>query len=682
MPIGWWVAGIAGVAVAGEAELDLERGRVAFELEQYTQARDRAIAALAATPSNGTAHQLYVDATTASGLGSRGLFELVSFEVETQPWHAAVESLGVAVGDDDWKAVKTGVGELRAQWPGSPDLLIPLWSSRSSKIVKLRQKVVKELADPEAIAAAELEALYHLRRLAVEIDDPTVRAAAEQALVDRGEEQPPPRVPMDRLARTELAVQLAKEPVPALPWTYPSEVVDLGLRLEEILLKARRFRHVALAWQQVQRTSDDPTAWTHEANAWLLEGELDKAQVAATAAVARATRPRNVDLVAMNVDRQRADLAQALLVRAKVYEATGDLPRALGEYGVAVALAGARLDDRLGERLDRGTLAAVDGTARRYGSGVPAERALAQAVKTDDHDTAVGILSDARFLAAVGTSGGRTIADDPEAYVELFGATFLAEAELDARAGRIENARADAVIATVLTGRAHPFWWVTRGELQDKNGEYDAAFASWAVARGLGVRDLDENLARTYIGIADWEVGANNLGGAPPEVAAVRQALAVGTSAPRVRKTALVRPTSAPRLGETFPSFSIDSGYGTLTNASLHGRIAVITFWRSTCGECLQMLPAFGTLARRLRAEGHDMMVVGVSVDDDPVEFERVFTEGQRWAELVWAPDLRDRFAVDALPTTWVIDTAGVARYYVDHWLSVEELETYVRDVD
>lgn len=673
------IVGMIGRALAGEAELDIERGRVAFELERYMAARDRAIEALAEAPNLASAHQLYVDATTAAGLGSRGLFELVSYEVETPAWHPLVEALEQAVADEDWKSIRDATNQLVVGWPGSHDLLAPLWKSRSRKVVRMRTRWLGDLADADALATADVESLYRLRRLTMDVGADAVRTVVERSLVDHGEDAPPPRLPLDRLQRTDLALQLSKEPVPALPWGYPGELVDTTLRLEELWARSRRFRHVAMAWQQVQRLSDDPTAWTHEATAWLAENELEKASVAAHAAIGRATRPRSIDLVALNEDRQRLDLSAALLARARVYEAKGDVVRAYGDYAAAVLLAEKILDEKLGERLETTSFVAAQQVTRSYPGSSPAENALAAAARGSDHEKILGNASDARFLIALGSRGGRSIAEVPEVYADLFARSWWLEAKAEAQAGKVENARTAAVLATLLSGHDHPYWWSLRADLQDKNGEYDAAFASWAIARGLGVRDLDEALQRSYIGVSDWEVAASMLGGAPPSEAAVDRGNV--SSAPRPRAPRADRPASAPRLGEPFPAFSIDTGYGVLTNRSLTGRIAVVTFWNADCGECLQMLPAFGTLARRLRGEGRDMMVVGVSVDSDPAEFERVFVQGQRWAELVWAPQLNDKFAVTNLPTTWVIDTAGVARYYVDHWLSVEELETYVRDV-
>jgi thiol-disulfide isomerase/thioredoxin len=184
-----------------------------------------------------------------------------------------------------------------------------------------------------------------------------------------------------------------------------------------------------------------------------------------------------------------------------------------------------------------------------------------------------------------------------------------------------------------------------------------------------------------YVGVADWELGANNLGGTPPEVAAVEQPSSSKPVQPRPRP-GTARPSTAPELGKTFPSFSVDIGSGTLTNSMLSGRVYVMTFWRSDCSSCLQTLRDFGHLARVLRNEGRDRRVVGVSLDGDPQLYEQASQRASEWCELAWAPALAARFAVTAYPSTWVVDSRGVARHYVDHWLSAEDLRTLLGRVE
>jgi hypothetical protein len=92
------------------------------------------------------------------------------------------------------------------------------------------------------------------------------------------------------------------------------------------------------------------------------------------------------------------------------------------------------------------------------------------------------------------------------------------------------------------------------------------------------------------------------------------------------------------------------------------------------------MLPALGRLARTLRAEGRDVVVLGVSTDEDPAAFDDVFRVGEHWAELVRSPELGRKAGVQQVPTTWVVDAEGIARYGVDRWVPTAAIEAKVRE--
>lgn len=682
--MGWWW--LLCTAWAGEAELAVERGLVALELQDTPRARSQALRALAAEPTLGVAQDVYTDATAASGFGTLGATELVLYDREDPDWVANLRLLDEALKSGEYKPVRDATAALLVGWPEHPELLLPLWTTEvvPTKVVRLRERVLRALLDPKALIVAEPENLYRMRRLLMDAEIAAGRETIELRLVELGEERAPPRSRLTRVERTELAHQLSKEKVPALPWGYPSELVDVVQRLSSTWIKAGRARHAALAWSQLQRVVDDAWAWSGEAEAHLADGEIEPALRSANEAVLRATRPRATDLGALAAERQRIDLAQAHLVRARVHEANGDTRMALADLGLANVMAEQVLDDKLGERLNDVAVPLFDQLAARYrrGRSTPHEVALAVARGAKERDKAIEHLDDALFLMTLGTSGATAIGDGPVFYAGQYADILYARAQLEQQNGRVDQGRAAAVAATAVAGPSQPWWWKTRGELQEANGETDAAFASWSVARGLGVPDLEDVLERSYVGPASWEVAANHIGGPPPSeplappkdpVATVLQPRS-GSGGARSK-----RPPGAPRLGETFPGFTVDTGFGNLSSSSLKGRALIITFWNSSCGECLQMLPSFGSLARRLKKEGHDTVMIAVSTDEDDSEFEKVYRIGQRWGELVRDPALARKLGVDRLPTTWVVDTNGVARYFVDHWFSAEELEAQVR---
>ncbi|HHO50081.1 MAG TPA: TlpA family protein disulfide reductase [Deltaproteobacteria bacterium] len=655
---------------------------MAVSLEQYDQARDHALSALRQAPGLGEAHQLYVDATTSAGLGSRGLQELVAYDVQTPPWFATTFELSVALEAGDWKASRDLTEQVLMSWPDRPDLLMELWSSDHKKIAKLRDRLVEAWVKPKALETSSLEAIYRLYRLLREANSPHLPEVI-QVLVEQGEPEPPARGRFDRIQRSEIALQMSKDQLPALPWGYPSELVDVVERLARIWEMAGRTRHSAMAYQQLQRLTDDPAAWAGEAEAWLASGELERALRAADDGVAHATRPRAIDLMAVNDDLQRASLSRSLLVRAQIHEARSYPQEALADLALANILAREHLDDKLGERLAKlsRSLAPMVEASYRGRDPVATAMSAARRVSDSDLDEALEHIDAALFLTAAITRGGGRAADQPEIYGSLFAPILFTRAELQLAQGRIEAARTDVVIATLLTGRSQPWWWRLRGEIQEKNGEYDAAFASYAIARGLGIPDLDEGLQRTYVGLGSWKAAAIQVGGLPPDEPApppgADRPVVAAAPAPRGK-----RPSTAPSLGRPFPDFAVETDAGTLTTGALRGRALIITFWSSDCEECLQMLASFGSVARQLRKESRDTVLIGVSLDEDAADFAGVFRLGQRWGELVHAPGLGPRLGITRLPTTWIVDRSGVSRYYIDHWFSAEELERYVRDVE
>ncbi|MBX2801154.1 MAG: TlpA family protein disulfide reductase [Myxococcales bacterium] len=677
-----WLFGFTVGSAHAAPDLEIERGRVAASLERYGEARDLALEALRQAPGNGEAQDLYVDTTAAAGLGTRGLQELLTRDRDTPRWFSAHSALVEAVDSGDVKAAKSAAGELRDQFGGHPHLLRPLWDADSPKLAKLGDKLLKPVLSQKVLDSAELTPLYRLRRLLVEIGDTDGRALVEAEIEDRGEEPPPAREPRTRVQRSDMALQISKDEIPALPWGYPSELVDVTERLARILHKAGRTRHAALAYQQLQDRSDDPIGFIGEAEAWVAHEDYEAAIRAADAGLNRATAPRSLDLMAMNEEAQRSAVSRALYVRARAYRGGGFGIQAHSDLALAHLFAREVMDDKLAEYLHEvnAPLEAVVG--KPYGRGLKWDRAMAAAERSETRDDAVDHVVKAMFLAAVGTRGGMRTAEDPDAYEGVFAPLLMTLARVEAKFGRIMEARRAAAMATLLVGRdQQPWWWAFRGQMHERLGEKDAAFAALAVARGLGVPDLEVSLGETYVGLSGWEAAASALGGAPPETTAPPEGT-VTQSVPRQRRPKSGRPGTAPKLGRPFPTFSVETDRGTLSTQALKGRALIITFYREDCGECLQMMPSMGSVARRLKKEGRDTVMIGVSLDDDEQAFQRVYRLGQRWGELVHAPQLGQRFGVQRVPTTWVVDRAGIGRYMVDHWFSTDELESQLRDME
>lgn len=96
--------------------------------------------------------------------------------------------------------------------------------------------------------------------------------------------------------------------------------------------------------------------------------------------------------------------------------------------------------------------------------------------------------------------------------------------------------------------------------------------------------------------------------------------------------------------------------------ADRRGTIVVVEFWATWCGPCLQALPAIDRAARRW---GPAVEVLAVNVDD-AAKARAIFDEAGWGLTLVAdAGDAADRYGVQSLPHTVVIDRAGIVRLVV-----------------
>jgi DsbE subfamily thiol:disulfide oxidoreductase len=123
------------------------------------------------------------------------------------------------------------------------------------------------------------------------------------------------------------------------------------------------------------------------------------------------------------------------------------------------------------------------------------------------------------------------------------------------------------------------------------------------------------------------------------------------------------------------PSFSIESlDGGTVSLDSLSGHIGVINFWATWCGPCREEAPAFRRLSRQYEDRG--VRFLGMNERDDRAaaqEFMRSF--GLDYPSgFDPSGTLADDFRLYAMPTTFVIDPAGIIRYRFVGYLTETDL--------
>lgn len=121
------------------------------------------------------------------------------------------------------------------------------------------------------------------------------------------------------------------------------------------------------------------------------------------------------------------------------------------------------------------------------------------------------------------------------------------------------------------------------------------------------------------------------------------------------------------QLDKPAPDLSIQTmnGKGSVSLASLQGKIAIIDFWATWCGPCKKSFPALEDLAKKYSDK---VVIVGISCDDSKdgvldwakaqgATFPIGWDEGHAIAK---------RWKVEKMPTTYVLDGTGTVRFVHD----------------
>jgi thiol-disulfide isomerase/thioredoxin len=124
-------------------------------------------------------------------------------------------------------------------------------------------------------------------------------------------------------------------------------------------------------------------------------------------------------------------------------------------------------------------------------------------------------------------------------------------------------------------------------------------------------------------------------------------------------------PAEGHEIGAPAPPISVKALSGkTIEVASYRGKVVLLDVWASWCGPCKQELPMLDAMAARLRGRGIE--VLAVSIDQERENVVKFLRGHSRWA-LTVAHDpkgqIADRLQPDRMPTSYIIDRAGIIRY-------------------
>jgi len=633
-------------AGTADAELLVERAKVALREERPLEARAYALAALEDSPDVWAAYRVYLRAADAAGMPERAeadfsdlrthdpvaavvwswwrvnagdapLSDLEELAQEVpDPGNLALAFAATRMGDDadvdallvdDDTSMATRLRIRRhrdagdaaagarlgrhwlAEHPERPDVLSEIWPGMGRRGERRQQAAAIRSVDRDLLTHLD-DPLYLFRALRMYAAAKESSRSKDIAAKIRAMGLVPPlhRPPWNRSMQRAMGRTLAMTAAGELPQASGSERLEITRSRADYQMDRGKAEGAIEAWKQLREVDD-----SYEAALALAEllADLDRTREALDAvseAIDLALLPAANDVSRMDMARQSVELGHAFGRRA-------DFAESLGGDGT--------LDRQLAARLA-------------------------------PHPS-------------WGAADGADVIEALQAEPVLLWAT----------------------VATLLEP-ASPAYFVLRGRAQESAGARDAAFASFARAEFLGA-SVGDGLERTYTGVASPGPAAMAVSARQAEIveSAAQRRLALyppdGAPDPQIITLApSKRVESRPRVGQTFPTWSADFEGRDLNPDALRGEVYVLAIWASWCAPCREELPEISDAVGALRDEGLAVRGLAVSVDDNPAAYLR-FRRRQTWdgLEVAHAPLVANRLRVTSLPTTWVVAADGTLVY-------------------
>jgi len=119
-------------------------------------------------------------------------------------------------------------------------------------------------------------------------------------------------------------------------------------------------------------------------------------------------------------------------------------------------------------------------------------------------------------------------------------------------------------------------------------------------------------------------------------------------------------------IGKPAPTFSVSSanGKGTVSLASLKGKVVVVDFWATWCNPCKESFPKLQELYTKYQSNG--LEIVGFSEDDENqgiAEFGQA--HGAVKFPIGWdnGKAIAGQYKPPTMPTSFIIDKNGIVRF-------------------
>ncbi len=120
----------------------------------------------------------------------------------------------------------------------------------------------------------------------------------------------------------------------------------------------------------------------------------------------------------------------------------------------------------------------------------------------------------------------------------------------------------------------------------------------------------------------------------------------------------------SPMVGQKAPDFQLKAQYGAdeVSPSDADGKVLIVDFWATWCAPCKDSFPAYQKLLDKF---GDKLMVIGVSVDDDPSGIKAFAKDTGVSFPLAWdkGQTVAGQYKPGTMPTSYIIDQNGVVRF-------------------
>ena len=136
------------------------------------------------------------------------------------------------------------------------------------------------------------------------------------------------------------------------------------------------------------------------------------------------------------------------------------------------------------------------------------------------------------------------------------------------------------------------------------------------------------------------------------------------------------------QIGKKAVEFSLPAvGGENVTLQSFRGKVVLLNFWATWCGPCRQELPELARLQEKFRQRG--LMVVAVTVDNEVENVQAFLKKYDVKLQALWdkKKKVADAYAVEKMPSSYLIDRSGVVRF-IHRGYTPEELKRIEAEID